>query len=102
MKAVAAGCACVVGDASLCVGAGVVAQERPATPAPRHRPIRASASSPGSGTPGRPPATWSSSSSLPKPPGFFDPKMPAGEPDAEPRKPSRQPDAEEAPTPRRR
>ena len=97
MKAVTAGCACV-GAVLLMVGAGVVAQERPATP------TTVPSTDPRVGLkPGLKNAGWAARnlelvSSLPKPRGFFDPRMPAGEP-TEPES-GPKPDASPAPPPR--
>ncbi len=79
MKAVTAGCACV-GAVLLMVGAGVVAQERPATPTTVTVPDPRVGLKPGLKNAGWAARNLELVSSLPKPRGFFDPRMPAGEP----------------------
>ena len=79
MKVVTAGCACV-GAVLLMVGAGVVAQERPATPTTVPSTDPRVGLKPGLKNAGRAARNLELVSSLPKPPGFFVPRMPAGEP----------------------
>ncbi len=102
MKSVAAGVVCAVGVAIL-LGAGIGAQEQAATAGAADPRVGLK---PGLKNAGQAARNLELVSSLPKPPGFFDPKMPAGEPtgpeveakpDAKPEaKPDAKPDAKPA------
>ena len=76
MKSVVAGVACAVGVAVL-LGAGIGAQEQPAAAGAADPRVGLK---PGLKNAGQAARNLELVSSLPKPPGFFDPKMPAGEP----------------------
>ena len=78
MKSVVAGVVCAVGVAVL-LGAGIGAQEQPRGHAGSGRSARRAQA--GLKDAGQAARNLELVSSLPKPPGFFDPKMPAGEPD---------------------
>ena len=76
MKSVVAGVVCAVGVAVL-LGAGIGAQEQPAAAGAADPRVGLK---PGLKNAGQAARNLELVSSLPKPPGFFDPKMPAGEP----------------------
>ena len=97
MKSVAAGVVCAVGVAVL-LGAGIGAQEKPATAGATDPRVGLK---PGLKNAGQAARNLELVSSLPKPPGFYDPKMPAGEP-TEPEdeaKPDAKPEAKPKPSP---
>jgi hypothetical protein len=100
MKAARAGFVCA-GVVLLLVGAAVVAQERPATSTTVPSTDPRVGLKPGLKNAGQAARNLELVSSLPKPPGFFDPKMPAGEP-TEPEtesKPDSKPDGTPEPKP---
>jgi hypothetical protein len=79
MMAVRAGFVCA-GAVVLLVAGGAVAQERPVTPTTVPSTDPRVGLKPGLKNAGQAARNLELVSSLPKPPGFFDPKMPAGEP----------------------